>query len=201
LHWAKEQRFYDSWRPSQQTYDKALILGATTFRMQTRLEYLKQLWEEGTRFHEIVWLTGDRPLDPRVDHLTDRCDNESEAARILWKEAELPQEMRKLSVVFIAAPMKIEGSVLKRPNTEDTIFAWLKSAPEACKVLFVSDQPFCGYQFSVIKGSLPDQFSFDVVGQGVGEGVDGTSHPAAAAITLDSLARWIYQENLISKTP
>ena len=169
-----------------------MILGAATSQMQMRLDYLKQLWEDGVRFDEVVWLTGDRPLDIRVDGLTDRCSNESEAARILWEETDLPEEMRALSVVFIAVPMKIEGTSLKRPNTKDTIVAWLNTTPQACSALFISNQPFCGYQFAVIKASLPNMFLFDLAGQGA----DPTKHPAAAAITLDSIARWIYQESL-----
>lgn len=196
LNWAMEQGLFSPWKPGCETYDKALILGATTSRMQMRLDYLKQLWNDGIRFNEIVWLTGDRPLDIRIDGFTDRCSNESEAAHILWEETSLPEEMRSLPVVFIAVPMKREGSALKRPNTEDTVIAWLKVAPEPCTALFVSDQPFCGYQFAVIKANLPDTFFFDLVGQGV----DSTSHPAAAAITLDSIARWIYQEDLIAKS-
>jgi hypothetical protein len=196
LNWATDQGLFAPWKPASKGYDKALILGATTSRMQMRLDYLKQLWNEGTRFNEIVWLTGDRPLDKRVDGLTNRCSNESEAAHILWEETNLPEEMRSLPVVFVAVPMKIEGSSQKRPNTEDTIVAWLKLSPEPCKALFVSDQPFCGYQFAVIKANLPKAFLFDLVGQGV----DSTSHPAAAAITLDSIARWIYQEDLIAKS-
>ena len=194
LKWATEQGLFAPWKPVSETYDKALILGATTSRMQMRLDYLEQLWNEGTRFNEIVWLTGDRPLDRRVDEPTDRCRNESEAAHILWEETDLPEEMRSLPVVFVAVPMKVEGSSLKRPNTEDTIFAWLEFYPEPCKALFVSDQPFCGYQFAIVKAILPNAFLFDLVGQGV----DPTAHPAAAAITLDSIARWIYQENLMS---
>jgi hypothetical protein len=195
LDWALNQGLFAPWKPASQEYDKALILGATTSRMQMRLDYLKQLWNEGTRFNEIVWLTGDRPLDKRVDGLTDRCSNESEAAHILWEETSLPEEMRSLPVVFIAVPMKMEGHLQKRPNTEDTIVSWLTFYPEPCKALFISDQPFCGYQFAVIKGILPKPFLFDLVGKGV----DSTSHPAAAAITLDSIARWIYQEDLIAK--
>ncbi len=194
LKWAKDQGLYSPWKPALKNYDKALILGATTSRMQMRLDYLKELWMQGTRFNEIVWLTGDRPLDKRVDDLTERCNNESEAAHILWNETDLPEDMRNLSVVFIAVPMKVEGSTLKRPNTEDTIIAWLKATSQPCSALFVSDQPFCGYQFAVIKTCLPASFPFDLVGQGV----DPTSHPAAAAITLDSIARWLYQENLYS---
>lgn len=192
LDWAEKQGIFAPWRPAQTHYGKALILGATTCRMQIRLNYLKELWEQGTRFDEIVWLTGDRPLDPRIDGLTERCKNESEAAQALWKEANLPPEMKNLPVVFIAVPMKEEGSVLKRPNTEDTIVAWLEQTKAPCTALFVSDQPFCGYQFAVIKACLPEEFLFDLVGQGV----DPKSHPAAAAITLDSIARWLYQESL-----
>ncbi len=194
LDWAIAQGLFSSWKPGCKAYDKALILGATTSRMQMRLDYLKQLWDEGIRFDQIVWLTGDRPLDQRVDGLTDRCKSESEAAYVIWEETNLPEEMKRLPVVFIAVPMQKEGLIAKRPNTEDTIVAWLQSTPEPCKALFVSDQPFCGYQFAVIKGILPKIFLFDLVGQGV----DSSSHPAAAAITLDSIARWIYQEHLLS---
>lgn len=192
LQWATEQGLFAPWTPSQTSYDKALILGATTSRMQGRLQHLKTLWEQGIRFQEIVWLLGDRPLDPRVDTLTERARTESEVAQILWQEAELPQEMRELPVVFVAVPMKREGDTLKRPTTEDTIQAWIRLEPTPCSALFVSDQPFCGYQFAVVKSCLPASFSFDVVG----EGVDPNSHPASAAITLDSIARWLYQEHL-----
>lgn len=195
LRWAKEQGIFSAWTPAYKTYDKALILGATTSRMQMRLDYLKELWRKGTRFKEIVWLTGDRPLDKRVDGLIERCHNESEAAHILWEETDLPKEMRSLPVTYIAVPMKTEGTTLKRPNTEDTIIAWLAHSPQPCTALFVSDQPFCGYQFAVVKSCLPESFQFDLVGQGA----DSINHPAAAAITLDSIARWIYQENLYQK--
>lgn len=192
IGWAQEQGLFAPWKPASETYDKALILGATTPCMQKRLNYLKELWTQGIRFHEIVWLTGERPLVKYADDLIDRCQNESEAAHILWNEADLPQEMRNLPLLFVSVPIKKEGSSIKRPNTEDTIVAWLEKTPKPCKALFVSDQPFCGYQFAVIKTCLPETFEFDLVG----EGVDPTSHPAAAAITLDTIARWIYQENI-----
>ena len=192
IDWAIREGLFASWKPLLKTYDKALILGATTSRMQMRLDYLKELWEEGVRFKEIVWLTGDRPLNPLADNLLDRASNESQAAHVIWEETALPKEMSNLSASFIAVPMKIEGASLKRPNTEDTILEWLKVSSEPCTALFVSDQPFCGYQFAVINTCLPDTIQFDLVGQGV----DPNSHPSAAAITLDSIARWIYQESL-----
>ena len=192
LDWAEREGFFAPWKPLERSYDKALILGATTGHMRMRLEFLKQLWEEGVRFKEVVWLTGERPLDPRVDQLLERCANESEAARVLWEELEPASDMRKLPVLFVSVPMKEEGNMLKRPNTMDTIVAWLEQDPEPCKALFISTQPFCGYQFAVIKSGLPQEFLFDVAGPGA----NPSTHPAAAAITLDCVARWIYQGNL-----
>jgi len=184
LNWAKEQGLYDAWLSICTTYDKAILLGATTSRMQLRLSYLIQLWNEGTRFHEILWLTGDRPLDKRVDSLTDRGKTESEAARILWEEALLPEEMRNLPIVFIAAPMN--GA--SRPNRQDTLTTWLNTKPQPCSALFVSSQPHCGAEFAAINAILPESFLFDLVGPGT----NPENHPTDAAITLDSLARWIY---------
>lgn len=185
LSWATEHGFFSPWEPLESSYDTAFLLGASTSRMQMRLDYLAQLWNRGIRFRKIVWLTGDRPLDPRADGLIDRCSTESEAAHILWEEATLPPEMGNLPIVFVAVPMKPEG---RRPTTEDTLVAYLNASPSPCKALFVSHQPFCGYQFAVIKGTLPDAFQFDLVGPGA------DPSRASAAVTLDAIARWTYQE-------
>ncbi len=190
LEWGKQHDLFAEWKPTLSSYDAALVLGATTCRMQMRLDYLKELCNEGVRFGEIVWLTGERPLDHRIDRPLEGCATESDAARFIWQTTDLPEEMRQLPVLFVAVPM-FES---RRPNTEDTIVAWLEMQPLAHTALFVSDQPFCGYQFAVVNSILPDAISFDLIGRGV----DPHGHPAAAAITLDSIARWIYQENHIS---
>ena len=190
ISWAEEQQLFEEWRPSSLAYEKALILGATTGRMQGRLDYLIILWNEGVRFQEIVWLTGERPLDNKVDSFAEEWGNESVAARALWDKADLPEGMRCLPVLFVAVPMKPEG----RPNTLDTIEAWLSSSPDECKLLFISDQPFCLYQFSVIKSCLPDFFLFDLAGPGLEEFPQNREF--AAAVILDTIARWIYTESL-----
>ncbi len=188
LTWAKQQYFFTDCKPVSKIYDKALIGGAITSTMQRRLDYLKRLWDEGVRFHEVVWLTGNRPLNPKADGLIDRCTCESEAAHLIWKETPLPEAMRNIPVVFVAAPMKPEG----RPNRKDTILAWLKTETSPSTLLIVSDQPFCGYEFAVFKSILPDAFLFDVVGPFM----DPTSRPAMDAVILDSVARWLYEESL-----
>jgi hypothetical protein len=186
LAWAAAHNLLAPWVPTQSSYDKALILGATVPHMQIRLHYLEQLWHSGVRFQEVVWLTGQRPLDPQADGFLDCCSSESEAAHLLWDKEPLPDEMRALPVTFVEVPMKSEG---RRPNTQDTIVAWANTV-DPCRALFISEQPFCGYQFAVIDGSLPSSFAFDVVGPG--QTLD--AHPALSGMTLDSLARWLYQE-------
>jgi len=194
LNWAKQQGLFTQWLASSNSYDKALIFGASTHLMQSRLNHLKEAWLGGVRFQEIVWLTGDRLLDRRIDGFVDVCKNESEAAQILWESADLPEDLRKVPVSFIAVPMNGK----KRPNTKDTIVAWLDANPEHCKVLFVSSQPFCGYQFATVNKNLPDSFLFDVIGPGI----DPTGYPTAATIVLETVARWLYTHNThINATP
>jgi hypothetical protein len=160
--------------------------------MQLRLNYLKQLWEEGLRFQEMVWLVGDRPLDALVDKYTDCCKNEAEAARVLYNDTTLPEEMKSLPVTFVDTPkIKINGKE-NRPHTLTTLEKWFSMQPESCKALFISCQPFCGYQYEVVKTAAPDSIDFEVVGPGV----NARSYRQAAAVTLDSLARWLYQKQL-----
>jgi hypothetical protein len=184
LEWAQTYGLFDAWKPTQTSYDKALLLGATTGVMQPRLNYLIHLWEQGHRFSEILFLTGDRPLDPAID--APLGTNESDAARLIWENTPLPDALHALPIHFIAVPMK----ATERPNTADTLIAWLGTNPPPCSALFISSQPFCGYQSAIINACLPDTIAFDTVGPAA----NPSSHPAAAAITLDAIARWLWQE-------
>ncbi len=65
---------------------------------------------------------------------------------------------------------------------------------DPCTTLFVSSQPFCGYQYGIVDRYLPEEFLFEVVEPGT----EPMSHPTAAAITLDSVARWLYVESMLS---
>ncbi len=190
LKWANEQGLLDAWTPLNKAYDTAVLLGGATFRMEKRLSYLIELWNQGIHFDRIVWLTGDRPLDPKVESLASCCTTESEAARLLWEKANLPEQMRHVPITFVSAPMKTEGLITKRPGTRDIIKAWVDTAPESCSALFVSNQPFCGYQFAVIKSTLPKSIQFDLVGPSI----DSKSLQAPAAVILDTVARWIYSD-------
>ena len=193
LSWADSHGIYATWGPSETRYDAALVFGASTGIMRARLDYLIELWNRGIRFDQVVFLVGERPLSEAVDDLFGICPNEAVAASYLASTTNFPLEMRKLPVLFVSVPMKItqEGKKI-RPTTGDTLHAWLKEkSPQQKKVLFVSNQPFNGYQYAVTEGVLPEEILFEVVGPGI---KDPAQHPLAATITLDSLARWLYQE-------
>jgi len=199
LNWSQEQGMFSTWNPFNQTYDTALILGNKTSNMQNRLNFLIQLWEAGLRFNEIIWLTTDRRLYIKLDDFTDLCSTESEAAHIIWEEATLPVDMQSLPVTFIAVPIIQNGNTLKIPDTNDMIQAWLNTSPQPCSALFVTNQPFCGYQFACIKSSLSTLFQFDVIGTGI----ESADQPAAAFKTLENIALWNYQQtiNTASENP
>jgi len=188
LNWAQEQKLFLPCFPSKSTYDQAVILGASIASMQLRLNYLKELWEQGIRFQTIVWLVGARPLDSRIENYDPSCHTETDAARKLWETACLPKAMHHLPVLFIHTPMQGKSANLRRPNTQDTVISWMAQTPP-CSALFISNQPFCGYQGAVLATTLPKCYTCDVVGPGV--------HPCqcSATIILDTLARWLYQED------
>lgn len=180
--WAAKHGMYAACVPALDHYDKALIFGSTKLGMKVRFDHLIKLWQQGVRFDEVVWLTGDC-----VHNAPEGTHNETEAAHELWEEATLPEGMKGLPVVFVATPMKPDG---KRPNTTDTIVTWLKRVEKSCTALFISNQPFCGYQFAALKSQLPETIDFDIAGPGT----QAAQHPAAAAITLDTIARWNWVE-------
>jgi hypothetical protein len=188
FNWIERYRFFDEWLPSESHYDKAFIFGATTFSMQKRLEHLLTLWQRGVRFDEVIWLTGERPLDEKADHYLEFCKTESEAAKLLWDLAELPLELRELPVVFVQVPMKKEGANLQRPNTYDTLAAWLalestNGQEPRCTALFITTQPYCQYQFEMTRKALPESVLFDVASPSM--------KTLKASVILDTLARTV----------
>jgi len=187
---AEELGFFGEIVPKHGEFDYALVLGATVFRMQKRIETLIRLWDAGVRFHQIVFLTGQRPLDPSVEALTEICDTESEAAEVLWRLAPVSEDMGLVPVTFVSAPMFSTAAGIRRPTTGDSIDSWLHSGPKPGRCLFISSQPYCLYQDAVVQMRLPAEFKAETVG-------DGTNgRKQNAAVVLDTIARWLYQQEL-----
>ncbi len=126
--------------PSLQAYDKALILGATTQRMQMRLDYLKQIWNQECGLMRSSGLL-EKALDPKIDNAPDWCKTESDAAQLIWEEAVIPLRNAQPSRLPLSASDEGGGGNLKRPNTEDTLIEWLKTSPKSRNLRILSDHP------------------------------------------------------------
>lgn len=178
----------DEIHPKQQTYTYALVLGSTENNMKDRISYLVQEWEKGVRFSEVVLLSGERPLDPKIEPASASFETESDLIAHLWL-ALTTEDLHSLPVTVIRSPMKYSSSLLKRPNTQDTLIDWLKLSPMEGSCLAVSSQPFVYYQESVLQTYLPQGFTLDTIGP-------KSSKAFSLSLYLDNLAKWLFQEHM-----
>lgn len=186
----KQIGLYDEVPSSRAEYDYALIYGGFYSRVLNRIEYLISEYRRGVRFNTIVLLTGQRTLDPNTEEKQLPFQTETEMMLFCWKNAVMPEEMRKIPLQLVDAPkqLKIDGSWV-RPNTKDTLIEWLKTQPISGSCLCVSSQPFCGYQDSVAKTYFPSSFSIETIGM-------KSEQNLPISVYLDNLARWLYQEKI-----
>lgn len=197
--------------PSERKYDSVLMLGATLTSVRKRLSYLGDLWENSIRFDKIVFLGGERALEPTKENPTVLFDSnnkdllvrndwqipekipttELEMMQMVWDQAKLPSSMKKIKTEWIDAPLKpnpVGGKPL-RPTTEDTLKIWLRNNQTAQKILAISNNPHIGYQQSVLKTYLPKDFEIETVGS-------AASPESSLAFYLGEMTRWLYQEQI-----
>lgn len=204
----------DEIAPTGKKYTYGIILGATINTMRQRLAFALELWKLGIRFDHIVFLVGERPLDPvkeseaicfdsKNPYLPARPDwkkpsampkTETDAAKLIFDQAVLPDGFKDaLKVTFIDTPMqKLANGTTRRPNTGDTVNLFkpmLEQVPGT--ILAISNQPYIGYQDAVTRTLLPG-YSVETVGSKAG--------PLHMGVALDNLARWLYQENIFQET-
>lgn len=165
--------------PQEKKFRYALVLGALLPAVETRIGYLADQWAKGVRFDQIVFLTGDRPLLEKEKMV---CGEEWEGGMIEWayRQSALP---KGIPTLFINAPMKKtkEGTWV-RPGTADTVSEWLKSNPEPGNCLAVSNQPYVGYQGTVLQTFLPGTFELETVGPPI-------KGDPSVALLLDTIAK------------
>jgi hypothetical protein len=175
-------------------YDYALILGATVSRMEARLSFLAQEWERGVRFRKLVFLSGERILNPAIESFPMELNTESQALVHLFNHLDLPEGMKALPLEIIDSPARLNAKGDKRrPTTKDTLVDWLKRNPDAGSCLFISNQPYIGYQDAVCRTELPLEFIIETIGP---ESFSNTTF----AQYLDNLAKWLYQEKKANET-
>ncbi len=198
----------ETFAAQKDSYRHAVVLGALLDRVRVRLAFLKHEWERGVRFYQLVFLTGDRPLDPQLEGQDQLLQspfplrqhwkppaslprNETEMMRFVFEQMDLPEEWRHLPLMIIDTPAAAGKS---RPNTEETFVAWLKENPPSLgPILVVSNQPFIGRQDTIARHFLCPALEVDTVGPGF-TFREYQQEQRGLAILLDELARWLYQE-------
>lgn len=156
--------------PSRNHYDTVLVLGALLSRVQMRVDFLIH---SGATFDHLVFLSGDRPLLDSEREMLPDLKTESEMVRWVFEHSQLPKDV---SVLFIEVPMK--GA--RRPNTLDTIQAWLQTDPHPTSCLVISSQPYVHFQGAVFNRLV----SFPV--ETAGSAIEGDP---TVDLMLDTLAR------------
>ena len=175
-------------------YDIVVILGATYFRMQDRINYLIREYNRGVRFKEIVFVSSHRPLDPEVerDALALTYDGkflttEADAMHYIVEHTNFPFTFSEVKKTYIDVPMITDGSGnVRRPATEDNMSALSLQFPTTTSCLLVSNQPYRMHQDAVARMYLPSSWYIETVGS-------QASPTTTNAAYLDNIARILYQ--------
>ena len=186
-------------KPQYQEYDYVLLLGATIPRMRQRLEHLVRLWQQGIRFHRLVFLVGLRPLTRDVDQVEQLVIkaaghkaspeawpvNELEGAEMLYRSTSMPEAMSKVPVDYVDTRRRWAHNRWHRANTRDTAITWFNKHPKPGKTLVISEQPSAHYQHEVVRQELPERFIVDLAAM-------PAPSETRLVLALDALALWLH---------
>ena len=206
----EELGFINAITPGNNSYDYAIVPGATVPAMITRFDYLIDQWQTGIRFKQLVFLTGQRPLSEQADDFqrqiikwTGKASDiswndknlpmdESEAAQIIYAMGTLSETLRKVPVIFNSAPREwlANTHTWQRANTVMTIHSWLKQKKTTSgSILVVSNQPSALYQNEVFKNALPERFSLETIAPRCHKNI-------LLPVILDAI--WLWLKNKVS---
>ena len=201
----------DNIKPTNKHYDYVILLGCTAPTFRKRIAHLVKLFNAGTSFDKIVLLGSQRSLDSNLESVEELLDahnkwlsfkpdwqqpasmptTEIEMMKMIIDQTKLPSELSIVPFIFVDTPMQIAGDgTIRRATTADTIAQWLSASPKPGSCILISSQPYVGYQDAVARTNLPLSFTVDTVGLEAGMKEKIVTY-------LDSLARWLYQENAL----
>lgn len=145
--------------PHFENYTGAIVHGALLKRVILRVDYLIDQWKVA-KFDRVYLLGGLRPLtkeeeteiQQKFNDVVEIPKTEIEMMKLVWEKAKTPKDMKehlKDHVFFVSADMQKDpkdSTRLVRPNTDDTIKAWLKSNPIQGRYLVISNAPYIARQ-------------------------------------------------------
>lgn len=164
--------------PSQTNPNAICILGATHSSMTSRMNYASKLIKQGTLTSRyLILLAGERKVTVGVDGSEEDLSKialrqgknsvnlltETDLIKDIYENSDL---VNKFEVVIIDTP----AGNLPRPTTETTLLElskWLADHKDIKKIVFVSHQPYVGYQNGIISAVLQHEeldIKFNVVG-------------------------------------
>lgn len=191
-------------QPVGYIYNTCFVHGMNFFDFQIRFKFMLDLWRQGYRWKRTVFLTGERDLDPIIEHpskfsisILDQKEDwveklskskyENEMIKIIYEKCVLPKDFTN-NVYFAVSP-KIGHS---RPNTYSTFIQWMNDSKsygieynDSEINLAISNQPFVMYQDLVAKSVF--KFPLETVGPKI--------YNPNFDIIFDVLSRTLYEIN------
>lgn len=169
--------------PSPGVYDYVVVFGFVSINVQRSFDCIDAYLQSNVlQTRSVVLLTSSLPLPPGKPWYK---KGQSEAD---WMVSLYTQSLlSRYPYTCINVPMITEKDIVRRPTTEDTVHAWLKTKPVPGKVLVVSSLPFIRRQTRILEMLAPQGFSFAPSGPAAERGFP-------LALYLDELARMLYQE-------
>lgn len=161
----QELGLVDPVRPKHMHYDHVLVLGAMQPAVENRLDILEQVSNEGATFGRIHLLGSERTLAPEREPLAASLADKTEMGMMeqsfIRKSAAWSKELQNTPVTAVDTRMRTDGT---RPNTADTVAAWLDSGVQPGRVLVISNQPYVQYQDAAVKSLMPAGFEVETIG-------------------------------------
>jgi hypothetical protein len=182
--------FVDTIAPVQKHFRYGVIFGATYKTLAKRFSHMMMLWQQGIRFDQLIFLVGQRPLqtfeqEQILAAYNCTCAMETDIAKLLYERGSLPDDLKKIPVLFVDAPgYRASDGSWQRPTTGSTISSWLASHPAPGSIVAISNQPYVCYQDAVLHAILPATFDITTVG------LQARSDESITTM-LDSLARYL----------
>jgi hypothetical protein len=178
--------------PKRQTYDHVLLLGSKEPMVETRLDTVRNLWEQGVIYGKIHLLGSDRPLDQQQEPIANiqatsgdtlLTETQMLKARYYDTRNDWPDALKAVPTYAVNSYDR-EGH---HANTKETIETWLSAqpTPDHGSVLVISNQPYVAYQDAAVKSVLPEGYQVDTVGAPIAE------QDVNIALAMDALARQI----------
>jgi hypothetical protein len=185
----------DEKRPQAKHYDHVLVLGSMEGIVSTRMDMIKEMYDQGVRFDKIHLLGSDRHLEPSHEPFAKIASDvggvatemQMMTARAYEKSESWPEALQNVRMFSVDTFNHSNGT---RANTQDNTRSWLHwmtktNMPLTGRVLVISSQPNVAYQDAAVKSVLPPGFTVETVGARVSES------NLKISVAMDDIARQI----------